>query len=273
MSERTKIAWADSTCNLCMGCSQQCELAGGHCYAEALCKRMAGHKGYPADFRKPKLFLHRLDEALRWPDLTGTDRPDKPWLNGLLRIIVLNFLGETFDPALPEDWLLMPGVVGQTKGYVAMIRGETIPSVLEQLAASPHIYIILTKQAKRMAEFSARHPFPANVWVGVSVMGPETMDRLKWLSGTKTHGRRIVSFEPLLAPVDVSAIIGYFDWAIIGLESGRNHRTGEVEWIRSPVEQAHAAGVPAFVKQDAGLKPGQQGRIPDDLWNVKEMPR
>ena len=35
--------------------------------------------------------------------------------------------------------------------------------------------------------------------------------------------------------------------------------------------QCSEAGVPCFVKQDAALKPGQQGRIPDELWAMKEL--
>ncbi len=267
MSKTTNISYADSGLTLAGGCSEPCEL-GDRCWALQLCRLHAKNKGYPADFRKPELFLHRLDNALRWQDLTGTDRPDKPWLNGLPRIIVLNFLGETFDPQLPRDWLADELLAANIfSGH----QGQKRPILFHQ-AATPDIYTILTKQAQRMAEFSQRHPFPANVWVGVSVTGPETMERLKWLSGTKTHGRRIVSFEPLLAPMDVSAIIGYVDWAIIGFESGRNHRIGEVDWIRSLVDQDHAAGVASFVKQFHGLKPGLQGDIPDDLWNVKELP-
>ena len=32
------------------------------------------------------------------------------------------------------------------------------------------------------------------------------------------------------------------------------------------------AGVPVFVKQDSGPRPGQQGRIPDGIWAHKEFP-
>jgi len=261
MGERTKISYADSTGGLCMGCSEGCEI-GDRCWAMKLCKLHAKNKGYPKDFRKPELFLHRLDEVFRWKDLTGTDRPDKPWLNGMPRVVFLNDLGETFDPALPEDWLDDRG------GHLHLMPPWA------RMADSPHIYIILTKQAQRMSEFSRRHPFSPNVWVGVSVTSDETLWRVEWLLKTKTYGRTIISFEPLLGPIDARSLLGeHIDLAIIGGESGRNHRLCEVEWIRSLVDQAHAAGVAAFVKQAAGIHPGLQGNIPDELWNVKEMPR
>ncbi len=146
MGKSTTIAWADSTLSLSMGCSHGCCLAGGHCYAETWCRRYAGRKGYCKDFRKPELFLHRLDEVLRWKDLTGTTRPGswnmegtsmkelpKPWLDGLPRVVFLNDLGETFDPQLPRDWLADELLAANAfSGH----QGQKRP-VLEQLAASP----------------------------------------------------------------------------------------------------------------------------------------
>jgi protein gp37 len=307
MGKMTSIAWCDSTLSLSMGCSAGCELAEGHCYAESLCHRMAGRKGYPKDFRKPELFLHRLDECLRWTDLTGTARPDKPWLNNLPRVVFLNMLGETFDPALPADWLAYP------------FRS---PSVISELSYSPHVFIILTKRPQRMAEFSQRHPFPSNVWAGVSVTAQRTADeRIPWLLETQAN-MRIVSAEPLLGPINLSQWNGghplyetttertirlsgssvgglgnrpggaclegcsqtrrerksrsdadRVSLCIIGGESGHNARPCNVKWIRSLVDQAKSAGVPCFVKQDSGPRPGMQGQIPDDLLAVKEMPK
>lgn len=30
--------------------------------------------------------------------------------------------------------------------------------------------------------------------------------------------------------------------------------------------------MPVFVKQDSGPRPGMQGRIPDELWALKQFP-
>lgn len=49
------------------------------------------------------------------------------------------------------------------------------------------------------------------------------------------------------------------------------HDCDAIPWVESAVEQCRAAGVPIFVKQDSGPRPGQQGRIPDRLW-LKEFP-
>lgn len=118
----------------CDGCELWNEATGVKvCYAGTLTDRYGGHsKGYPAKFTEPKLFPERIAKMLRWSDLTGTDREDKPWLNGHPRLIFLGDMGDDFTESLPVDWL-MP--------YVA------------EMAASPHIYIILTKRPGRMREF------------------------------------------------------------------------------------------------------------------------
>ena len=79
-----------------------------------------------------------------------------------------------------------------------------------------------------------------------------------------------ISAEPLLGPLDLS--LSGLGWVIVGLESGPRFRPGNIEWIESIVDQCRAANVPVFVKQDNALKSGQQGRIPDRLWKIKEFP-
>jgi hypothetical protein len=44
--------------------------------------RRAGLPGWPRSFDRTELFTRRIDEACRWPDLSGHPRPDKPWLDG-----------------------------------------------------------------------------------------------------------------------------------------------------------------------------------------------
>ena len=120
MGQTTKIEWCDSTLNLLVGCSG-CELFPDHCYAAELVGRYAGQKGWPADFTKPELFLDRLNMALRWPDLSGVERPDKPWLDGRPRMIFVNDLGDTFSPAVRVDQL------------------DALVPVFLAMAESPHI--------------------------------------------------------------------------------------------------------------------------------------
>lgn len=61
-------------------------------------------------------------------------------------------------------------------------------------------------------------------------------------------------------------------WIIVGGESGKSRRDCGVEAICDVARQCHEAGIPVFVKQDCALRPGQQGRIPPDVWALKEFP-
>jgi protein gp37 len=274
MGIKTNIEWCDSTCNVLIGC-KGCELSGGHCYAEDLVTRHAGQLGWPAAFDQPTAYRHRLAEALRSCDLTGTERPTKPWLNGLPRLVFVNDLADPFGFAEEAYFLWFNEAV-------------------KQMADSPHVWILLTKQPDRMATFvrTWRHAYgrewPRNVWGGVSVTGPNTVNRIAELVKIPL-AVRLVSFEPLLKALTVrlyaakcphcgksteSQTVGLrssntepfswfcrrrscqdspplpsIDWVIAGGESGPNARPMHPDWARSLRDQCQAAGVPFFFKQ------------------------
>jgi len=62
------------------------------------------------------------------------------------------------------------------------------------------------------------------------------------------------------------------DWIVIGGESGPKRRDCGVDDIVALARTAKECGVKVFVKQDCALYPGQQGRIPNDIWELKEFP-
>jgi protein gp37 len=234
MGERTAIEWADSTLNLQMGCDG-CELwapAKGIrlCYAGLQTERMlqrGPRKGWPPAFDRPAIFLERLEAALAWRDLTGTKRPEKPWLDGLPRVVFLNDMGDGFTASLPLDWLA---------------------PALARIAASPHRYLMLTKRADRQADFAARHRLPGNVWCGVSITSAQDA-RIRALGHTRA-AVRYVSYEPVLAPAAVApwANAGIL-WAILGGASGDCAPPTEIDVLRQTVEACEAHGVAPFVKQ------------------------
>ena len=65
----------------------------------------------------------------------------------------------------------------------------------------------------------------------------------------------------------------YFqDWhEIVGGESGPNFRKMDLEWVRELLGDCKFQEIAFFMKQDASLKPGLRGRIPDDLW-IQQFP-
>jgi protein gp37 len=119
-----------------------------------------------------------------------------------------------------------------------------------------------------------------NVWLGVSAENQQWADiRIPALLDTPA-AVRFVSAEPLLGPIRMRAslMVGAafepshgINWVIVGGESGPGHRPMEIAWLESIVTQCKDAGVAVWVKQDSGLRAGQQGRIPDDLW-IHEFP-
>lgn len=133
---------------------------------------------------------------------------------------------------------------------------------------TPHLtYQILTKRPARIrAHLPWRDDQAAwpHVWLGVSIESRPYRYRAEVLRQVPA-GLRFLSLEPLLEDLGDLDLDG-IGWVIVGGESGPQRRPFEVAWLGRIVDQCRAAGVPVFVKQDAGPRPGAQGRIPDALW-------
>ena len=228
------------------------------CYAGGIIDRYGGKSsGYPESFDKPKLFLERLLEVERWPDLTGKKRPDKSWLDGLPRCNFLDDMGDTFTESLPIDWLAQP----------AEVLGGRTP--LKILAETKAIIMLLTKRAERMKQFFSTREVPDNFILMVSVTGPETLRRVQTLLQIKArwHG---VSVEPLLKPTLLDQYLERLSWVIAGLESGANRRpynSEHVEAMRALRDKCGKLKVPFFAKQLDKVTP-----LPPDLLVARQMP-
>ena len=167
-----------------------------------------------------------------------------------------------------------------------------------------------TKYRHRNCYGRGQWPLP-NVHLGVSVENQEQADaRIPHLLRRCPAAVRWLSVEPLLGPVRLDQCAPYtlggdesnpgvinafnglchhpatvkfkpdgagsddgISWVVIGGESGPGYRPCQVEWIADIAAQCKAAGVACFVKQDAGPRPGMQGRIPEELWSLKEFPQ
>jgi protein gp37 len=100
-------------------------------------------------------------------------------------------------------------------------------------------------------EYQRRHL--DNLRLGVSVEDRERAPRFDAVAELGERGwNTMVSMEPLLEAVDIPArylALGRRAWVIPGGESGRGARGCHIKWLRRPVDQCQAAGVPVFVKQ------------------------
>ena len=263
MGAHTTIEYCDTTVSSVMGCDG-CELWNPvkkveHCYAGQLHKLRAGLPGYADDFNVPKLFPGRVQKAAALKDLRGTERPDKPWLNGLPRIIFFSDMGDALSKSVPLEFL----------------RDEVLATC--QTSGRRHIWLWLTKQPQRMVKLAELvGGWPDNVWAGTSVTSMEQTGRLGHLLRVpaKVH---YVSYEPALGPVDFTRWLpktwcdhcypghghdpkehrkncrcrchGGLKWAIVGGESGSGARPFNPAWADDIVTMGRQTGVAVFVKQ------------------------
>lgn len=139
---------------------------------------------------------------------------------------------------------------------------------------TPHLtYQILTKRPQNIAD---RLPSDwrdgySNVWLGVSAENQRRFDERIGVLLSIPARVHFVSAEPLLGRIDMDTWSERLDWVITGGESGDNHRPVDLRWFEDIAAQCRQTGTPVFVKQDGGLYPGGQGRIPDRLF-IHEFP-
>jgi protein gp37 len=165
MSTKTSIEWTEQTWNPTVGCSK---ISPGctNCYAEIMARRLKamGMKGYENGF-KLTLLPARLEEPLR------RRRPTTYFVNSM---------SDLFHENIPDSYL---------REILAVIR-----------QSPQHTFQILTKRAKRMADFFQGQMPPFNAWLGVTV--ENRVDGLPRLDDLKTISEctRFVSAEPFQLP-------------------------------------------------------------------------
>jgi protein gp37 len=232
MGDKSQIQWTDATWNPSTGCSK---VSPGckNCYAERLATRLQkmGNPKYRRGFR---FTLHRkaLELPLSWK------RPRK---------IFVNSMSDLFHESMPDDFL--------AKCFDTMLKADW------------HVYQILTKRPDKMLSFVRSFgTIPEHIWLGTSVelgMYKARIDTLRKIPVTV----RFISFEPLLGPLGELNLEGV-SWAIVGGESGPNHRPIDAEWVRGIQRQCEKQGTAFFFKQWGGKTAKSGGRVLDGQeWN------
>ncbi len=217
MSDHSGIEWTEATWNPTSGCTK---VSPGcdRCYAE----RMA--------LRFPKTFPHGFELSLRPAALELPLHWRRP------RTIFVNSMSDLFHVDVPESY---------------------IAQVFDVMRRTPqHTYQVLTKRAVRLAELAPRLPWPANVWMGVSVESPEFAWRIDYLRRAPA-AIRFISAEPLLAELPDLDLRG-MHWLIAGGESQAGARRAELAWFEDLRDQCERAEVAFFLKQLGG-HPSKRG--------------
>lgn len=132
-----------------------------------------------------------------------------------------------------------------------------------ELCDSRSILQILTKHPARMRRYlewrwgEGRIPC-RHIWPGTSVEDQPNADkRIPQLLATPTRGKRFVSYEPALGPLDLLNAdrdglrggLGGLHQIIIGGESGRGARPFDLEWARKVIRDTRGSHIKVFVTQ------------------------
>jgi protein gp37 len=273
MGENTKIEWADHTFNPWIGCTRVSP-ACDHCYAEKLATTRLGVGWGPHAERR------RTAESTWRQPLAWNRRAQR---EGKRARVFCASLADVFDnhPSILPTWR---------------------PALWDLIDATPHLdWLLLTKRPQNIAKMLP-WPWP-NLWLGTTVENQAEADRRIPQLLAAPAAKRFLSCEPLLGPVDLSAVpypascercdctrhspridalTGsvmhegrcegpeavdcQLDWVIAGGESGPGARPSHPDWFRSLRDQCAAAGVPFFFKQWGDWLPGEFGSPPLVEW-------
>lgn len=224
MSENSAIEWTDHTFNTHWGCSK-ISPACDRCYAEALARRFGYGWGDDA--------LKREFNERHWNDLLRWDR--KAAKEGVRRRVFTNSMSDLFDRFAPA------GVRERHWKYVAR---------------TPNLdHLLLTKRIGNVArmvpaEWLTPGGWPANVWIGATVVNQKEADRDIPKLVLLPARVRFLSMEPLLGAVNLPvALLAQIGWVIVGGESGSKARPMHPAWTRSLRDQCAAARISFFFKQ------------------------
>lgn len=266
----TKIEWATHSFNPWIGCSKV-HAGCTNCYAEAMAGRLGVMWGPDGTRRRTAESTWRQVE--RWNRQAGNVRL-RPRVFASLCDPFEDWQGPIRNAERRKLWKHSPLTMQDIrKDFFALIDRTPNLDWLLLTKRPQNIRQMWPGQASRNVDWPGRHKRRANVWLLYSASDQATLEygQPHLLACRDLVPLLGLSLEPLIGPVDLTATQG-IDWVIVGGESGPNARPCNVEWIRSIVEQCKAAGVSVFVKQYSGPKAGLQGRIPDDLWRIKEFP-
>ena len=120
--------------------------------------------------------------------------------------------------------------------------------IFSKMAENPqHQYLFLTKRPEDIV-FST--PLD-NAWFGVTVTSSKEKSRIQALREHIHGGHYHVTFEPMFDDIGAVDLTG-IEWIVIGTETGRRKgkTVSKSEWVRNLTDQAHALGIPVFMKED-----------------------
>lgn len=212
MSERTAIAWTESTWNPWHGCTKVSP-GCAHCY---MFRDKLRYGQDPEIVQRSKT---KFAEPLRWKEP---------------RIIFTcswsDWFHEAADAWRDEAW----EIIRRTPQHTYQILTKRHERIADHLP---------------WGEYG--DPWP-NVWLGVSVENARWLERVRTLSTIPAAVRFISAEPLLGPLHTLGAHLGNIAWVIAGGESGPEHRLCEAEWLREIRNACTDKGVAFFLKQLGG---------------------
>jgi len=213
---KTRIDYAHQTWNVVTGCSGKTP-GCVHCWARTMVKRFPKlHAGPGVPFSEAVFHKDKLKEPKSWKT------PSR---------VLVSAMGDVFDPRISDEDILT--VIGTMHAY------------------PQHRYLLLTKQAERMALFVELYPWSNcdQIWFGVSVEGRGGRQRLKTLLDMKV-AHRWLSYEPAIQDLGIKdSEMARLHWIVVGGENDTQARPMRPEWAKSVLDKARKHGVPFYFKQ------------------------
>jgi protein gp37 len=211
--------WWDEAWTCIVGCNR---VSAGcdHCYAKRFAEKMKLTDDYG------QVFLHhdRVTKPLTW------QRPR----------IVFPSLCDPFHVAVPVQFT------------------EEMLKVVQK--TPQHLYIWLTKRPERIGaalydeavceRLLAPGQFLHNLVIGVSAENDSLLQERANILVESWAGRKCLSLEPLLGPVNPSPFLEACDWLVCGGETGPSARPCNPAWALSIRDQCAKANVPFYYKSN-----------------------
>ena len=302
MGASTKISWADHTASPWFVCSEVDEMCG-HCYAREWTKGKFGHviraaykKAGFKDWETMPLWGDKSPRVLSKGFWKEAYRLNRKAQGAKDRPRMFTSLMDPFD-AMPAGVIDLDGKQMSANAARALFMGVVMDCQnLDWLLLTKRPELVLrslmdtaayTRWGGRTCKLEAwindwlcGTP-PRNVWLGATWSPQRTLDLIKVPAAV-----RWLSVEPLLGPANLGLFgtmpkdvrqnytpaYNCIDWIVVGGESGKNRRDCGVDAILDVVRQCQEAEVPVWVKQDCHMLPGQHGRIPQEIFGLKQLP-
>lgn len=169
--------------------------------------------------------------------------------------------GRSFEPTFHPDRLEQPLKMKKPARIfccsVADLFAEwTVPewrkAVFDIIYKSPQYltFQLLTKQPHLIPEDLEIRP---NIWIGATISNTQEMYKMHDLID-KWGGRKFISFEPLLGPIDFDLMdvieLKKINWVIIGKLTGSKKIKLQEEWVINIINQTRRYKIPIFLKDN-----------------------